>query len=425
VKGLRLVDGISRKDFRIVVGSEAFVCDRFQAAFLSPRIAGAIGSDPTIDEFVLGAGDGRSLGIIRRLVCGENVELDDMTVEMMKELIEELENVELSAAVLGFVDRKEKLTVSNCIGRREQKLRLGLSVVDETGFIASHFSDMNLEEIRSLEVNAIEDILSHPSLKIGSEDWLLNFILELDDSYWCLINHVRLSYLSPEAIDLLFQSITLDQLDDHLWRQIQDRMRHRIIFDIDEIPRNRFHGHTIGDPDSPWSGLFSHLGELCGGNVHEKGIVEITCSSTHVGNCWEVANSNSQTMWHTANSANGWIQFDLKDRWISLTHYTLKSGNGYNPLRWVVSGSIDGKTWKDLDVQNTDELSGTYVTKVFECSRERSGSHCYRYIRLTQTGPNSNASHTLALAGVEFFGSVCNYGKIGIVDRPPVQSKSK
>jgi hypothetical protein len=51
--GLRQADRVSRKDFRFVCrsGGDAFVCDRFQAAFVSPRLANWLFSDPSIGEF--------------------------------------------------------------------------------------------------------------------------------------------------------------------------------------------------------------------------------------------------------------------------------------------------------------------------------------------------------------------------------------
>jgi hypothetical protein len=57
-------------------------------------------------------------------------------------------------------------------------------------------------------------------------------------------------------------------------------------------------------PDSPWSGLISHLTELCGGNVHAKGLVAIGCSSTSYNQCWDVVNYDGEHFWYTPNSPN-------------------------------------------------------------------------------------------------------------------------
>jgi hypothetical protein len=161
-------------------------------------------------------------------------------------------------------------------------------------------------------------------------------------------------------------------------------------------------------PDSPFSGLIDHLTSICGGNVHERGVVEITCSSTGRNNCWQVANFDWNDYWHSSNSANSWIQFDFKNRDVSLTHYTLKSDghNGHHLLQWRLAGSRDGTTWESIDVRKTQELNGNYITKTFSCSVPSDGSRFYRYIRLTQTGKNSSGHDRLMLGNIEFFGTM-------------------
>jgi hypothetical protein len=59
-QGLRLANQISRKDFRFVSGSNAILCDRFEAGFLSPRVTILILNHPTIEEFSLQDSDSDS-----------------------------------------------------------------------------------------------------------------------------------------------------------------------------------------------------------------------------------------------------------------------------------------------------------------------------------------------------------------------------
>jgi hypothetical protein len=95
-KGLQMADRISRKDFRFVSGSDAIVCDQFQAAFISPRVANLLLSDPSIDEFVLRDTDSGSLNILRDMISGVSVIVSERNVGHFFELIENLENAELS-----------------------------------------------------------------------------------------------------------------------------------------------------------------------------------------------------------------------------------------------------------------------------------------------------------------------------------------
>jgi hypothetical protein len=117
--------------------------------------------------------------------------------------------------------------------------------------------------------------------------------------------------------------------------------------------RSRGVGYAF-DPSSPWSGILSFLTSQCDGNIHERGIVNITSSSDgDSGNKYhQVANHGWNNYWYTSNSARSWIQFDFKDSAICLTDYTLKSdGNssgkrGDHLVQWEIDGSNDANAWK-------------------------------------------------------------------------------
>jgi hypothetical protein len=213
--------------------------------------------------------------------------------------------------------------------------------------------------------------------------------------------------------------MTFEAINSDIWHQLHLRSRHRLVYERNSIPLNRFKDLIFrsADSDSPWSGLICYLRERCGGNVHEKGIVDITCSSRDYHQCWEIVNYDWNSYFYTANSANSWIQFDFKDRSVSLSHYALKSDgqNCHHLLQWQLSGSNNGNEWTIVDERNTQELNGNYVTKMYHCSATSSVSQYYRYIRLTQTGKNSSGSDYLMLANIEFFGSMVNSAMNGLI----------
>jgi hypothetical protein len=167
---------------------------------------------------------------------------------------------------------------------------------------------------------------------------------------------------------------------------------------------------VIPIPDSPWSGLISYLCELCGGNVHEKGLTDVTSSSRGNNQCQEVVNYGWTDWCNTATRPNSWIQFDFKDRIVSLTHYALKSHSGEFDwfVQWTLQGSMDGNTWSVLDTRNTQDMNGKSITKIFECQGKSSVSDFYRYIRSTQTGKTSHGRDCLILTNIEFFRSSVN-----------------
>jgi hypothetical protein len=155
-----------------------------------------------------------------------------------------------------------------------------------------------------------------------------------------------------------------------------------------------------------------------GGNVHEKGVVNITASGDNGNKPWQVADHGSSSCWMSKNEANSWICFEFKRHSISLKNYTLKSRScdpGFvHPREWVVEGSNDGSGWELLDSRNTEDLNGLSIVKTFNCSTAKS-SDFFRFIRLRQTGVNCGAGstygssswrHYFTFTAAEFFGTL-------------------
>jgi hypothetical protein len=406
-------------------GSDEFVCDRFQAAFVSSRVAKLMLNDPSIDEYLIAGTDSKVLTILCELICCESVSINDENADLFLGLIECIENVELNEFVVDFVDENDELNVSNCISRLMRRLRFEVGIERERCFIGTHICEIEIESLRRLDFNVMSDILKSESLRVESEDWLIDLIFSLGPLHYKLLGDVRFEYLSCRGIDIFFEKISVDCLDDRILQQLWNRSRHRIVYDPTDIPYNgtRYIGFVSRRPSSPWSGLISHLSDLCGGNVHTKGIVAVSCSSTSQNQCWDVVNYDWNDYWYSVNFPNSWIQFDFKDRFVSITDYALKSdGNiGYHLQEWAIQGSMDGFSWTDLDRRNTQELNDNYITKVYSCNVTFSESHFYRFIRLVQTGKNSSGNDYLMLGNFECFGSMAKAPPFEVVPQgnPP------
>jgi hypothetical protein len=289
-KGLKSANHVGRKDFRFISGADIFLCDRFQATFVSPRITELLELDSTVSEFILEHANSQSFEILENLICGETIRPSDNSMKAFLDLIEDLGNAELSESVINFIESDIDLNVSNCISRLKRKKRLNVDSDCEIQFIGTHISDIEIENMRDLEIGVIENILHGHSLRIPNEDWLLKFIVDLGPIYYGLIGSVRFEFLSPKSIDLFFTTFSIDQLDAQIWERMRNRMRHQLLYEREELSNAVFLEAVNRVPNSPWSGLISHLRDLCHGNVHENGVVEITCSSPGRHKCWEVVN---------------------------------------------------------------------------------------------------------------------------------------
>jgi hypothetical protein len=299
------------------------------------------------------------------------------------------------------------------------KSRFDCSIKSEADFIASHFSEFTIDALQDLKPSELEEIVGNEQLCLDNEDYLFDFLVELGSDYLSLVGYVQLEFLTPESIDQFFNTVSYSDVDKCVCSNICRRARHELVYDANEIPLNRFKS-IIRLPDSRFSGLIAHLTSVCGGNVHERGLVEITCSSNSYNNCWQVVNYDWNGYWYSSNSANSWIQFDFKNREISLTHYTLKSDgeSGNHLLQWTLAGSRDGQTWGSIDARDTQDLNGKFITKTYSCSVSSDGSRFYRYIRLTQTGKNSTGQDFLQLGNVEFFGRMHDQRSVPLQSAP-------
>lgn len=161
-------------------------------------------------------------------------------------------------------------------------------------------------------------------------------------------------------------------------------------------------------------GILGYLRCQCMGNVHEKGVVNITASGTCYSQPYRVADRNWSGCWTSHNEPNSWIMFDFMDMFVCLTHYVVMTlGGCWYPGKWEVTGSNDGCSWIVLDRRDTDVLcqeGGGGSDGKRHCFPCKSDDCYFRYIRVTQTGKRQSKKadwdDQFALSEVEFFGTI-------------------
>jgi hypothetical protein len=142
-------------------------------------------------------------------------------------------------------------------------------------------------------------------------------------------------------------------------------------------PRTQF-PFTSDPPEQgkmPAGGVIAHLTAKCGGNVHEKGAVEITASSVYRNNSsYAPPNAadlgDKDSIFHSDNEPAEWIGWDFKALRIEPTHYTIRTywkwPNWSNLKSWAVEGSDDGASWTEIDRrENNSDLNDRWAVKTF------------------------------------------------------------
>jgi hypothetical protein len=160
--------------------------------------------------------------------------------------------------------------------------------------------------------------------------------------------------------------------------------------------------------DSPLNGIISHLTSKYGGNIHDRGVVVASASSTN----WNPAKNvldlqNRDSCFQSENKANGWICIDFKDMRVIPTHYSILSytvGPGYyNPKSWCFEVSDDGNKWTEVHrCANSNDLNGNSLIGTYSVST----SMKYGFLRFRQTGKDHSNNDYLFLSGLEIFGTL-------------------
>jgi hypothetical protein len=156
-------------------------------------------------------------------------------------------------------------------------------------------------------------------------------------------------------------------------------------------------------------GIISHLTQKPGGNVEEKGIVRITSKSVSSDNPRyaqkNVADLTFDSEFWSKNEPCQWICWDFGEMRVRPTHYTLSTRFLKS---WVVEGSLDGRSWREIDRQTDNQDFKNWNTASLAVSNPAE----FRFIRLTQTDKTHAmflgvTDDQLRLRAVEFFGTLC------------------
>jgi hypothetical protein len=400
--GLEQASVIEPESFVFVIGESVYRCSRFQAAFLSKTVADLFLTDPFITQYVIDdIPDPENLfGLIWHLLRHGTVELAEGNLSTLQQFTHRLRCEELDRRLFEFQLSGEDLTVANAVARLLLKSDRLLPIDGEVEFIASRLDE--IDSLDRLSLVLLEIILESRSLRIETEDWLLDLICGLGSEYENLIGYVRCEFLSAIGIAKFVETIEIEQIHSVLWNSICSRLQNTCSSspDLRRLKSRRF-PHAKSDLE----GIIHHLSLKCGGNVHTKGLVTITASSSYSGQqpVETIANFGQPSNWVSYATPNSWVMFDFKEPQVSIEGYSVNSGPvGYWLLTWEMEASDDASSWRTIHGRSTKELVGVNHTRYFACNSASKEFH--RYVRIRQTGVNHNNSLYLEIGSLELFG---------------------
>ena len=419
----------SDSDFEFVFG-ENKVCRVWSvlAEFLSPKIARLRRCDISFDVYPLK--DAEMFNAFESLVAslrtGEVLRVEKSNFVALVRLSQELENDELYSSLLGMIRRK-------CLHLDQAifLLRVGIDLGDvfSHGFrklrdsIARRFYKIDKQILDDLDLETTQFLLSSPSLKVEDEDSLCDFVCsrsESDLSFTSLFEFICFDYISNSITCFVsFVSDNLLQNINSSWRQICRRLS--LETRTTKSLRSTMGRTVIYDEENPLDGIIAHLTRQCHGNVHDKGIVNVTASSCYKGALFHPKNvaSLGDNSFHGSEitwDVNQWICYDFKERRVIPTSYSVMSygyGPGkFHPKSWVIEVSNDGteNSWKEIDRRdNNEDLNDIHVIVNFKTSLINTSdlpSEGFRFFRFRQTGKNHAGNNIFNINSLEIFGTL-------------------
>ena len=422
-------------EFEFVFGDDKKVCrvHSILAEFLSPKVARDRKCDGCCGFYKIKSSSSDLFDLFEDLVSslrsGRAFRVEASNFSSLLRLSQELENKELLCLLMGMIDI-ESMTLEEGLLVLESGIDLGIVSTDEfqklRESIASHFYEVKKEILENIKIETAELLLSSPSLKIEDEDSLYDFVRsrsENDLSFSSLFEFIYFEYLSKDRVED-FASFAKENLLENISAGIWTRICCRLILEIQIDKKNprdvKPHVKEVKPPgkefvydeSNPLNGVIAHLTRKCGGNVHDKGIVNVTssgfeCSGREPKLAVNVLNPGTSTWFASKNEPDSWICYDFKDSRVSPTSYSVRSYKtvpGSHHLKsWVFEASKDGAEWTVIDRRdNNDELNDKHVIRNFRISPTPSES--FRFIRLRQTGKNHKGKDFLTLTALEIFG---------------------
>ena len=402
------------------------------AELLSPKVARLRKSDLQVRKYTFEKATSLDCYILLEAIAssiyrGRAIYVDDGNYGNLLAIAGELENTELLTALCSMTG-KDGVAIETLI-KLVRESSVGVDTL--VNRLASQLSSIPRDALDKLDLQTIDRLCKSSSLRITDEDWLYDFIrckVDHDKSFVPLFRNVCFEYLSADRIanfvEFAEQNL-LCQFDVEIWRRVARRLQGTpVVTSSDREKRHISTDRVVADVASPTvfhydsskplNGIIAQLTRECGGNVHKKGVVEVTASSDFVGQVPEnVVDLEEPSCYGSENAINTWLCYDFKDKRVSPTSYTLRSRfNGskdaHNLKSWVIEASNDGTSWQIIDRRDdNDDLNGRNVTHNFEIQPTQT-AQAYRYVRLRQTGPNHfpGTFYFVNLSSFELFGTL-------------------
>ena len=297
--------------------------------------------------------------------------------------------------------------------RLEVKRSMGIPFEDEIEFlarnfleVARHFRESGICLLEQLGVELCERVLEHPDFEDDEDGEILQMITARGEEYRPLLRFLRLDRVAGCDTRELADQLMNDG-PGALWFAVSRRLACEVKGDCEPVEtRVELFYHEMRS----LNGIIAYLTRKCGGNVHKKGIVNVTASSGSQPE--EAADLDSDSDFCSEDRKNSWICYDFRGRRVTPTSYSIRSHGSYtrstsdlvaHPRSWVLEVSNTGRegSWQVVDRrENYKDLNDSHEIRNFGVPP----SGDFRFVRLRLTGKTHQGNDCLHICALELFG---------------------
>lgn len=413
------------KGFAFIVNGKRYETSRFVADIISPKIMKYHYNDESVNEYSMKVSKGEYFSEFLELANFESNHLDENRLKICSEYFLKLGNIDEYFRLRNNIFEElstsnvvnEILKIKETIDDKENFLSICSNLKKNFDFCSENFIDIPKEELFKLDPSMIEEIIKSDRLKLDDEDKLLEILIEMyerDNTNSFLFEYVYFNQVGDEALSKFIDIFDVENMNNGIWKSIcslikksTKKRQSSSNSNQDKKKKNKEEIIEIQyKQGQDFNGLMRYLVDKTGGNIHDNGTVEITANSIY-GNIikyyhpkYLVENSGQ----YQANGSSIVLLFDFKEKQVQLTSYTIETDGCRHLRNWIIECSNDSNNWYKIDEHSNDNsLNSNNKIVSFDINSTHSFS---RYVRLRETGLNSDNDYYTYFSKLEFYGKM-------------------
>jgi hypothetical protein len=155
-----------------------------------------------------------------QLMQGFSIQPNRNDVARIVDVAAFLENPELLDLLLD----EPPIQLADVSSGLQTKFFAGRCLDAEIAFLVRHFFEVDVNQLKRVDVSILERIVSSSGLRLISEDSLLDFILGLDCDHRVLLSYLRPEYLGREGILHIIDRLAPSDFDPLIWPSLCRRL---------------------------------------------------------------------------------------------------------------------------------------------------------------------------------------------------------